>query len=132
MRSDTVLDYVVFELSPKHSKCELFVSSNEQTEKLASGLIQPFVNHLKVLEAKASPVAQSSIRLEVEKSNTWFTKRTLERFVQFVNSPETLEKVNTYYSEMLQLEAARTLYSQRSEDSKFGASDDGAAADATK
>jgi hypothetical protein len=70
------------------------------------------VNHLKVLEAKASPVAQSSIRLEVEKSNTWFTKRTLERFVQFVNSPETLEKVNTYYSEMLQLEAARTLYSQ--------------------
>jgi hypothetical protein len=62
-------------------RCELFVSSNEQTEKLASGLIQPFVNHLKVLEAKASPVAQSSIRLEVEKSNTWFTKRTLERFI---------------------------------------------------
>ncbi|KAG7586786.1 hypothetical protein ISN45_Aa02g020500 [Arabidopsis thaliana x Arabidopsis arenosa] len=132
MRSDTVLDYAVFELSPKHSRCELFVSSNEQTEKLVSGLIQPFVNHLKVLEAQYSPVVQSSIRLEVEKSNTWFTKRTLERFVQFVNTPETLQKVNTYYSEMLQLEAARTLYSQRSEDSKFGSSDDGAAADATK
>ncbi|XP_010471265.1 PREDICTED: uncharacterized protein LOC104751087 [Camelina sativa] len=128
MRSDTVLDYAVFELSPKHSRCELFVSSNEQTEKLASGLIESFLNHLKVLESQASP-----IRLEVEKSNnTWFTKKTLERFVQFVNSPEVLEKVNTYYSEMLQLEAARTLYSQRSEDSKFGASDDGAAADATK
>ncbi|XP_010428120.1 PREDICTED: uncharacterized protein LOC104712842 [Camelina sativa] len=128
MRSDTVLDYAVFELSPKHSRCELFVSSNEQTEKLASGLIEPFVNHLKVLESQASP-----IRLEVEKSNnTWFTKKTLERFVEFVSSPEVLEKVNIYYSEMLQLEAARTLYSQRSEDSKFGASDDGAAADATK
>ncbi|XP_023643151.1 uncharacterized protein LOC17896027 [Capsella rubella] len=132
MRSDTVLDYAVFELSPKHSRCELFVSSNEETEKLASGLIEPFLNHLKVLEAQASPVVQSSIRLEVEKSNTWFTKKTLERFVQFVNSPEVLRKVNTDYSEMSQLEAARTLYSQRSEDSKSGASDDGAAADATK
>lgn len=39
------------------------------------------MNHLKVLEAQYSPVAQSSIRLEVEKSNTWFTKRTLERFI---------------------------------------------------
>lgn len=124
-------------------RCELFVSSNEETEKLASGLIQPFVNHLRVLEAQASPVVQSSIRLEVEKSNTWFTKNTLERFVtensisfwfllatsffffltfffqclsfrfvQYVNSSEALEKVNTYYSEMSQLEAARTLYSQ--------------------
>lgn len=62
-------------------RCEIFVSSNEHTEKLASGLIEPFVNHLKVLEAQASPVAQSSIRLEVEKSNTWFTKITLERFI---------------------------------------------------
>ncbi|KAL1203739.1 COP1-interacting protein 7 [Cardamine amara subsp. amara] len=132
MRSDTVLNYAVFELSPKHSRCELFGSSNEHTEKLASGLIQPFVNHLRVLETQASPVAQSSIRLEVEENNTWFTKKTLERFVQYVNSSEALEKVNTYYSEMSQLEAARTLYSQRSEDSKFGASDDGAAADATK
>ncbi|CAN8292882.1 unnamed protein product [Cochlearia groenlandica] len=119
MKDDTVLDYALFELSPKHSRCELFVSSNGETEKLASGLIEPFVNHMRVLEAK------SSFRAEVEKSEndkSWFTRRTLGRFVEFVNSPEVVERVNTFDLEMSQLEAARTLYSQ----------DDGGVTDATK
>uniref|UniRef100_A0A1J3F783 COP1-interacting protein 7 n=1 Tax=Noccaea caerulescens TaxID=107243 RepID=A0A1J3F783_NOCCA len=119
MKADTILDYALFELSQKHSRCELFVSSNGETEKLASGLIEPFVNHLSVLEA------QSYFRAELKKSEndkSWFTRRTLERFVQIVNSPEVLERVNTYDLEMSQLEAARTLYSQ----------DDGGVTDATK
>ncbi|CAA7056636.1 unnamed protein product [Microthlaspi erraticum] len=117
MKADTILDYALFELSQKHSRCELFVSSNGETEKLASGLIEPFVNHLSVLEA------QSYFRAELEERNdkSWFT-RTLERFVQFVNSPEVLERVNTYDLEMSQLKAARTLYSQG----------DGGVTDATK
>ncbi|CAH2037183.1 unnamed protein product [Thlaspi arvense] len=119
MKADTILDYAIFELSPKHSRCELFVSSDGETEKLASGLIEPFVNHLSVLKS------QSSFRAEVgknENDKSWFTRRTLERFVQFVNSPEVLERVNTFDLEMSQLEAARTLYSQ----------DDGGVTDATK
>ncbi|XP_010476885.1 PREDICTED: uncharacterized protein LOC104756067 [Camelina sativa] len=126
MKADTVLDYAVFELSPKHSRCELFVWSNEEYEKLVSGLIQPFLNHLSVLESQASQRTESSIRLDFEKSEnglkSWFTKRTLERFVQYVHSPELLERVNTFDLEMSQLEAARTLYSQ----------EDGGVADATK
>ncbi|CAH8381301.1 unnamed protein product [Eruca vesicaria subsp. sativa] len=119
MKGDSILDYAIFELSHKHSRCELFVSSNGETEKLASGLIQPFVNHLSVL------ATQSLFRAEVEKSQngkSWFTRRTLERFVQFVNGPEVLERVGTIDLEMSQLEAARTLYSQ----------DDGGVTDATK
>ncbi|KAL0697830.1 hypothetical protein Bca4012_053952 [Brassica carinata] len=119
MKTDTVLDYAIFELSQKHSRCELFVSSNGETEKLASGLIEPFVNHLSVL------ATQSLFRAEVEKNDngkSWFTRRTLERFVQFVNGPEVLERVNTFDSEMSQLEVARTLYSR----------DDGDVTDATK
>ncbi|CAA7014577.1 unnamed protein product [Microthlaspi erraticum] len=46
----------------------------------------------------------------------------LRKFVQFVNSPEVLERVNTYDLEMSQLKAARTLYSQG----------DGGVTDATK
>ncbi|XP_023633056.1 uncharacterized protein LOC17899240 isoform X2 [Capsella rubella] len=119
MRADTVLDYAVFELSPKSSRCELFVWSNEEKEKLASGLVEPFLNHLSLLESLRT---EYSIRLELDKSkNGWFTKRTLERFVQYVNSPELLESVNTFDLEMSQLEAAQTLYSQ-----------DGGVADATK
>ncbi|KAL0694713.1 hypothetical protein Bca4012_061893 [Brassica carinata] len=119
MKADSILDYAIFELSHKHSRCELFISSNGETEKLASGLIQPFVNHLSVL------ATQSLFRAEVEKSQngkSWFTRRTLERFVQFVNGPEVLERVGTFDLEMSQLEAARTLYSQ----------DDGGVTDATK
>ncbi|KAG7591999.1 hypothetical protein ISN45_Aa01g009660 [Arabidopsis thaliana x Arabidopsis arenosa] len=125
MKPDTVLDYAVFELSPKHSRCELFVWSHEEREKLVSGLIEPFVNHLSVLQSQASQRDQCSVRLEVEQSEngeSWFTRRTFERFVQYVNSPEVLERVITSDLEMSQLEAARTLYSQ----------DDGGVADATK
>ena len=59
------------------NRCEVFVSSNGETEKLASGLIEPFANHLSVLATK------SLFRAEVEKNEnnkSWFTRRTLERF----------------------------------------------------
>ncbi|RVX17192.1 COP1-interacting protein 7 [Vitis vinifera] len=114
MKSDGALDYAVFQLSPKRSRCELFVSRDGNTEKLASGLVKPFVTHLKVVEEQVA-LAVQSIKLEVEKyknADLWFTKGTLERFVRFVSTPEVLELVNTFDAEMSQLEAARTIYSQ--------------------
>ncbi|PSR96215.1 Serine/arginine-rich splicing factor like [Actinidia chinensis var. chinensis] len=114
MKSDTALDYAVFQLSPKCSRCELFVSSAGNTEKLASGLVKPFVSHLKVAEEQVA-LAVRSIKLEVERcqnAETWFTKGTLERFVRFVSTPEVLERVHTFDAEMSQLEAARRIYLQ--------------------
>ncbi|KAL6956170.1 hypothetical protein U1Q18_042657 [Sarracenia purpurea var. burkii] len=114
MKSNTPLDYAVFHLSPKRSRCELFVSSAGNTEKLASGLVKPFVSHLKVAEQQLA-LAVQSIKLEVERrknAESWFTKGTLERFVRFVSTPEILELVNTFDAEMSQLEAARRIYSQ--------------------
>ncbi|PRQ51637.1 hypothetical protein RchiOBHm_Chr2g0146661 [Rosa chinensis] len=139
MKSDTPLDYAVFQLSPKHSRCELYVSSNGNTEKLASGSIKPFVTHLKVAEEQVA-LAVQSIKLEVEKrkhAEKWFTKGTLERFVRFVSTPEVLELVNTFDAEMSQLESARRIYSQGMGGQPSGAlGGDGkgstAAADATK
>ncbi|XP_022715339.1 uncharacterized protein LOC111274727 isoform X4 [Durio zibethinus] len=139
MKSDTLLDFAIFQLSPKRSRCELFVSSNGITEKLASGLVKPFVTHLKVAEEQVA-LSLQSIKLEVEKSKnaeTWFTKGTLERFVRFVSTPEVLVVVNTFDAEMSQLEAARRIYSQGVGDQPSGAlGGDGAgltaAADATK
>ncbi|XP_022721636.1 uncharacterized protein LOC111279029 isoform X2 [Durio zibethinus] len=139
MKSDTLLDYAVFQLSPKRLRCDLFVSSNGNTEKLASGLVKPFVTHLKVAEEQVA-LSRQSIKLEVEKrknAETWFTKGTLERFVRFVSAPEVLELVNTYDAEMSQLEAAQRIYSQGMGDQPSGAlGGDGAgmtaAIDATK
>ncbi|XP_017606437.1 uncharacterized protein LOC108453057 isoform X1 [Gossypium arboreum] len=139
MKPDRLLDYAVFQLSPKRSRCELFVSSNGNLEKLASGLVKPFVTHLKVAEEQVA-LSLQSIKLEVEKcknAETWFTKGTLERFVRFVSTPEVLELVNTVDAEMSQLEAARRIYSEGVGDQPSGAlgGDDAgtmAAADATK
>ncbi|XP_010534959.1 PREDICTED: uncharacterized protein LOC104810377 isoform X2 [Tarenaya hassleriana] len=137
MKPITPLDYAIFQLSPKRSRCELFVSSAGNTEKLASGLVKPFAVHSKVVEEQVAEAVQS-IRLQVESNinaETWFTKGTLERFVRFVSTPEVLELVNALDVEMSQLEAARTIYTEGTSDQKF-ASRDGtgamAAADETK
>ncbi|KAJ9568511.1 hypothetical protein OSB04_004477 [Centaurea solstitialis] len=122
MKSDTPLDYAAFQLSPKRSRCELFVSSGGNTEKLASGLLKPFVTHLKVAEEQVA-LALQSIRLDVDRHKNvepWFTKGTLERFVRFVSTPEVLELVSTLDAEMSQLEAARKIYSQGSSDQLSG------------
>ncbi|GLU14198.1 hypothetical protein SLE2022_307820 [Rubroshorea leprosula] len=139
MKSDAPLDYAAFQLSPKRSRCELFVSSNGNTEKLASGLVKPFVSHLRVAEEQVA-LAVQSIKLEVEKhknAETWFTKGTLERFVRFVSTPEVMELVNTLDVEMSQLEGARKIYSQGMGDQYSGVIGAGgtgltATADATK
>ncbi|KAK4349818.1 hypothetical protein RND71_029131 [Anisodus tanguticus] len=130
MESDSLLDYAVFRLSPKRSRCELFVSRGGNMEKLASGLLKPFVTHLKIAEEQVA-LAVQSIKLEVErrgKAESWFTKGTLERFVRFVSTPEVLELVNTLDAEMSQLEAARKLYSQGTGDQLNGSG----GSDATK
>jgi hypothetical protein len=125
MRPAIPLDYAVFQLSPKRSRCELFVSTTGNTEKLASGLVKPFVAHLKVAEEQVSREVQS-IRLEVESNKnagTWFTKGTLERFVRFVSTPEVLELVSALDVEMSQLEAARKIYGEGTSDQRSSAKD---------
>ncbi|GER45061.1 COP1-interacting family protein [Striga asiatica] len=136
MKPDTPLDYAVFHLSPKHSRCELFVSSDGTTEKIASGLLKPFISHLQIAEEQLSS-ASPSVKLEVGRqrnAETWFTKGTLERFVRFVSTPEVLELVNTFDAEMSQLEAARRIYSQGAGNQVSGGGGSGvtAADDATK
>ncbi|KAJ0988504.1 hypothetical protein J5N97_006860 [Dioscorea zingiberensis] len=111
MNSDTPLDCAVFQLSPRRSRCELFVSSDGKSEKIASGFFKPFASHLRFSEEQA----QQSIKLEVGKQRNavhWFNKGTLERFVRFVSTPELLELANTFDAEMSQLEGARKIYSQ--------------------
>nr|QFR35784.1 erect panicle 2 protein [Chandrasekharania keralensis] len=113
MESDAPLDFALFQLSPRRQRCELVVSGNGRTEKIASGSVKPFVAHLRAAEEQAS--AQPTppvIRLQLERPAPWFTKGTLERFVRFVSTPEVLELANTYDLEMSQLEGARKIYAQ--------------------
>eukprot|EP00250_Pteridium_aquilinum_P009147 c18470_g1_i3 orf=922-5472(-) len=118
MKGDTPLDYAEFQLTPKRTRCELFISADGLMEKLASGFVKPFVTHLRAVEVQAARGNQV-IRLESQAGfakhhrhqqcdNGWFCKGTMERFVRFVSTPEVIERVKTIEDELTQLEQVRS------------------------
>lgn len=113
MKADTLLDCAVFKLSPKRTRCELLAYAGSETEKLASGLLKPFVTHLRAAEEQVAREEHGRlIKLEVpahqDVASSWFTKGTLERFVRFVSTPEVLEHIYIVDAEMSQLDQARS------------------------
>lgn len=75
-----------------------------KNEKLASGLFEPFISHLKVARDEIAKGGYS-ICLQPPVLNVhWFTKATLERFVRFVSTPAVLERFVSLEKEILQIE----------------------------
>ncbi|CAM6087988.1 unnamed protein product [Calypogeia fissa] len=111
MRSETRLDFAVFQLTPTRTRCELLVSAGGVREKLASGLLKPFLAHLKAAEEEIERGGYS-IKLVPFYADSdangaaWFTKGTVERFVRFVSTPEVLERVSSVEAELVQIEEA--------------------------
>eukprot|EP00268_Persea_americana_P010909 TRINITY_DN1447_c0_g1_i13.p1 TRINITY_DN1447_c0_g1~~TRINITY_DN1447_c0_g1_i13.p1 ORF type:complete len:1329 (-),score=349.20 TRINITY_DN1447_c0_g1_i13:743-4729(-) len=107
MKSDTHLDSLVFQLTPTRTRCDLVIAANGNMEKIASGLLEPFLAHLKTARDQIAKGGYSIILKPDPRSDmTWFTKGTVERFVRFVSTPEVLERVDTIESEMLQIDEA--------------------------
>ncbi|KAM3756091.1 hypothetical protein ACB098_02G086600 [Castanea mollissima] len=107
MKSSTRLDSALFQLTPTRTRCDLVISANGKEEKIASGLLNPFLAHLKSAQEQMAKGGYSIV-LEPEpgSDSMWFTKGTVERFVRFVSTPEILERVYTLESEILQIEEA--------------------------
>ncbi|KAK6946750.1 hypothetical protein RJ641_000223, partial [Dillenia turbinata] len=107
MDSSTRLDHALFQLTPTRTRCDLVIFASGKSEKLASGLLEPFLSHLRFAK-ELIPKGGYSITLsppESAASNAiWFTKGTLERFVRFVSTPEVLERFVTIEREILQIE----------------------------
>ncbi|XP_065861845.1 COP1-interacting protein 7 [Euphorbia lathyris] len=112
MKSSTRLHSAVFQLTPTRTRCDLVITANGRTEKIASGLVTPFLAHLRIAQDQMDKGGYSII-LEPEPGNdaTWFTRGTVERFVRFVSTPEILERVYTLESEILQIEEAIAIQS---------------------
>jgi hypothetical protein len=109
MRPDTRLDSAAFQLTPTRTRCDLVVTANGRKEKIASGLLNPFVAHLKAAQdqiAKGGYTILLQPAPDAAGDAPWFTRGTLERFVRFVSTPEVLERVTTVESEILQLQDA--------------------------
>ncbi|CAH8318247.1 unnamed protein product [Eruca vesicaria subsp. sativa] len=101
----TRLDYVLFQLTPTRTRCELVIFSGGENEKLASGIFQPFVTHLRSVRDQISKGGYSvTLRPSSVAGANWFTKVTLQRFVRFVTTPEVLERSVTLEKEIEQIE----------------------------
>ncbi|ESQ44717.1 hypothetical protein EUTSA_v10003134mg [Eutrema salsugineum] len=107
MKSSTRLDSVVFQLTPTRTRCDLLVTANGKTEKIATGLLDPFLAHLKTAQDQVAKGGYSIILKPEDSDNAaWFTKGTIERFVRFVSNPDVLERVYTLETEIIQMKEA--------------------------
>ncbi|KAK4439918.1 COP1-interacting protein 7 [Sesamum alatum] len=108
MDPKALLDYALFQLTPTRTRCDLIVFSGKKSEKLASGLVEPFISHLKYAKDQI-PKGGYSITLRPPNSADdayWFTKVTFQRFVRFVSTPEILERIVRIEREILQIESS--------------------------
>ncbi|KAL9236392.1 hypothetical protein vseg_011070 [Gypsophila vaccaria] len=105
MDSSARLDYVLFHLTPTRTRCDLVIFAGKLNEKLAYGLLEPFIAHLKSAKDQISKGGYSvTLRPPSPANSYWFTKGTLQRFVRFVSTPEVLERFVTIEREISQLE----------------------------
>ncbi|KAF8014878.1 hypothetical protein BT93_H0618 [Corymbia citriodora subsp. variegata] len=101
MDSRTHLDYVLFQLTPTRTRCDLVIYAGKANEKLASGLLEPFLLHLK---SAKDQISKGGYSITLRSDASWFTKATLERFVSFVSTPEVLERFVTLEREISQIQ----------------------------
>ncbi|XP_063950878.1 COP1-interacting protein 7 isoform X1 [Daucus carota subsp. sativus] len=121
MNSRTRLDYAVFRLTPTRTRCDLIIFGGNASEKLASGLLEPFVSHLSFAKHQISRGGYS-ISLQPSQISPWFTKATLERFVKFVGTPEVLERFVSLEQELAQIKtSAVSNESKKSNGGSYGA-----------
>ncbi|KAL2476103.1 COP1-interacting protein 7 [Abeliophyllum distichum] len=106
MESRTLLDYALFQLTPTRTRCDLVIFAGKKSEKLASGLLDPFLHHLKSAKDQISKGGYSITLKPATTDAYWFTKATLERFVRFVNTPEILERFVTIEREIEQIDSS--------------------------
>ncbi|CAN6479517.1 unnamed protein product [Victoria cruziana] len=113
MKPETRLDSAMFQLTPTRTRCDLIITANGEKEKIASGLLNPFLSHLKTAQDQIAKGGYSIVLEPNSETNhtTWFTKETVERFVRFVSTPEVLERVNTIESEIIQIDEAIAIQS---------------------
>ncbi|KAL3648768.1 hypothetical protein CASFOL_005171 [Castilleja foliolosa] len=73
MKPSTRLSAAVFQLTPTRTRCNLFLIANDKKEKIASGLLNPFIAHLKAAQDQIAKGGYSIV-LKPDTDAVWFTK----------------------------------------------------------
>ncbi|XXG59824.1 hypothetical protein AAC387_Pa04g1842 [Persea americana] len=106
MDPNTRLDHALFQLTPTRTRCDLLVFSGGVCEKLASGLLDPFLSHLRFAKDQIAKGGYSITLRPDSLHAPWFTRSTLERFVRFVSTPEILERFASIEKEISHIESS--------------------------
>ncbi|CAI9263618.1 unnamed protein product [Lactuca saligna] len=117
IHSKSQLDYALFQLTPTRTRCDLVICVGDCKEKLASGLLSPFIAHLQFAKDQ---ISKGGYSITLSASAPWFTKSTLERFVRFVSTPEVLERSITIEREIANIELSLNTNTPSDSQSLYG------------
>ncbi|CAN6295221.1 unnamed protein product [Urochloa humidicola] len=107
------LDSAVFQVSSPDNRYEAIACSKGITELIASGPFDQLVQHLEDAQKFQSCSSSGTFKLLLAgdgKGSSWFTKSTIQRFLQIINSSDASKSVNGVLDEMSQLEETRKFH----------------------
>ncbi|WOK95892.1 muscle M-line assembly protein unc-89-like isoform X1 [Canna indica] len=111
--ADSVLDCAVFQISSAQNSYEALICCEGKIEKIAYGALDQLSFHLPQVKGYQSNSSNNSFKLELRKGfkiSSWFTKFTLARFLNIINSPDAIRSANAIANEMSQLEDTRRFH----------------------
>ncbi|VFQ99554.1 unnamed protein product [Cuscuta campestris] len=113
MNADEVLDYIEFRIYPSENRYEACISCHNEIETASSGLLEQLALHSSIAKALSLKGSESYFKLEPPDNlseATWFSKITLIRCLNIINSMDILEKFKEMEKEISQLEEARKFH----------------------
>ncbi|KAJ9537145.1 hypothetical protein OSB04_029878, partial [Centaurea solstitialis] len=104
---DTYTSFILL-IRKRITRCDLYIVANDKKEKIASGLLSPFIAHLKTAQDQIAQVLFSIAGTEAGLPMQHGLQSVPWKgfFVRFVSTPEILERVYTIESEIIQIEEA--------------------------
>ncbi|KAL8144477.1 hypothetical protein V2J09_017509 [Rumex salicifolius] len=110
--ADELLDSVECRISPD-DRYYVFIYCGDKEEKVGSSLIAQLTAHLHEGLYSDSKGSYADFKLESPENlcdATWFTKNTVTRFLELIDSPDALKKIFAMSNEMLQLEETKKFH----------------------
>ncbi|BAS84027.1 Os03g0330300 [Oryza sativa Japonica Group] len=111
--SNVELDSAVFQVSSAQNRYEAIACSKGNTELIASGPFDQLVLHLEDARKFQSCSTAGTFKLSLSgnaKGSSWFTKSTIARFLNTINSPDASKSANGILHEISQLEETRKFH----------------------
>uniref|UniRef100_A0A0D9VTM0 Uncharacterized protein n=1 Tax=Leersia perrieri TaxID=77586 RepID=A0A0D9VTM0_9ORYZ len=136
--SNVELDSAVFQVSSAQNRYEAIACSKGNTELIASGPFDQLVLHLEDARKfqSCSTTGTFKLLLAGNAKGSWFTKSTIARFLNIINSPDASKSANGILHEISQLEETRkfhqSIYSKEQQNPMGGALSGPNSSEATK